>query len=186
MSSTYKGSDKRLQRLFSNEVEANPSGSVTSGRLNKLRIGNDIYKTSSNSLEDLTDVNISDPEDGEMLVYDSHMDAWVNAGGGRSLLYYSTSEAVAGTWYGGKTLYQQGFHVEPQSQVSSYAVDLPSGASECVKVEALVKTGGGYWMTAPCSDIECYYDGDDACVYVYSSSGILEAYVTLWYIHQSI
>lgn len=60
---------------------ANPTGTAT-GTLTKLGIGSDIYDIQggggASALADLTDVNISNPTDGQILQYDATSQKWVN------------------------------------------------------------------------------------------------------------
>lgn len=65
------------------DVEANPSGSATSGDLTKLKVGNEIYSIPSGSggsstLAGLNDTTITNPTDGQFLVYDGTNNVWVN------------------------------------------------------------------------------------------------------------
>lgn len=66
--------------MASDGVTANPQGTVT-GTLTKLGIGSDIYDIQgggASTLADLTDVNISNPTDGQILQYDATSQKWVN------------------------------------------------------------------------------------------------------------
>lgn len=87
-------------------------------------------------LEDLSDVDISNPSNGQVLTYDSNNQKWVNANasGGttvvanpsgsatdnllklqvgntiyNSALSYSTTEQVVGTWHDGREIYQKSY-----------------------------------------------------------------------------
>ena len=59
-------------------VIANPEGTATDD-LNKLQVGTTIYEISgAGELTELSDVNISSPQDGQILQYDSTSSKWVN------------------------------------------------------------------------------------------------------------
>lgn len=60
----------------------------------------------SSTLAGLTDVDISNPTNGQTLVYNATSGKWENGSGGAN---YSTTEHVVGTWIDGKTLYEKTF-----------------------------------------------------------------------------
>lgn len=62
----------------------------------------------SSTLADLTDVNLSNPSNNQVLVYDATNQEWVNANqsGGGNYHCYSTTEQVIGEWIDGKPLYE--------------------------------------------------------------------------------
>lgn len=63
----------------------------------------------SSTLADLTDVNLSNPSNNQVLVYDATNQEWVNANqsGGGNYHRYSTTEQVIGEWIDGKPLYEK-------------------------------------------------------------------------------
>lgn len=58
------------------------------------------------SLNELSDVTISNPTDGQILKYDDQNDLWVNEDLDTGI-NYSTTEQVIGTWIDGKPLYRK-------------------------------------------------------------------------------
>lgn len=57
----------------------------------------------ASSLVGLTDVDISSPSDGQVLVYDANSSKWKN--GGREI--YSETEQIVGTWIDSKPIYKK-------------------------------------------------------------------------------
>lgn len=63
----------------------------------------------ASALTDLTDVDLSNLSDGQIIKYDATNQKWVNddESGGLSELNYSTEEQKIGKWIDGKPLYQK-------------------------------------------------------------------------------
>lgn len=62
----------------------------------------------ASSLVGLTDVDISSPSDGQVLVYDANSSKWKNGG---VLHKYSTTEHIVGEWIDGKPIYERTFEL---------------------------------------------------------------------------
>lgn len=111
--------DKTTARIIEilNELNANKSPLLVAGSnitLTPLQDGTVRISASgggggSSTLADLTDVNLSNPSNNQVLVYDATNDEWVNANqsGGGSYHQYSTTEQVIGEWIDGKPLYEK-------------------------------------------------------------------------------
>lgn len=83
----------------------------------------------ASSLVGLTDVDISAPSDGQVLVYDSNSSKWKNGG---VLHKYSSVEHVVGVWTNNKPIYEVTFHINAlpdSSQIGQY-VEYPHGISD--------------------------------------------------------
>lgn len=78
----------------------------------------------ASALTDLSDVNVSNPSDGQVLKYDDATNKWVNANesGGGSGHTYSETEQVVGTWTDGKPLYEITVPITSFSYGSAFTV----------------------------------------------------------------
>ena len=67
----------------------------------------------ASALSDLTDVDLTNVADGQILKWDATNSKWVNANesGGGSGHTYSTTEQVIGTWIDGKPLYEKCYNI---------------------------------------------------------------------------
>ena len=78
----------------------------------------------ASALSGLTDVDISSPSDGQVLIYDGNSSKWKNGG---VLHKYSSVEHVVGVWTNNKPIYEITFHINAlpdSSQIGQY-VDYP-------------------------------------------------------------
>ena len=102
------------------------------------------------TLDDLGDVDMSTPEDGDVLVYDGETEAFVNAPASSltSELSYSTELRRVGTWIDGSNVYQitYDFNGIP----SPRTVDLPEKVKDIVNWYGAYKSkqsgNDGYWV----------------------------------------
>jgi hypothetical protein len=83
------------------DVEANPTGTPTD-TLNTIRIDENIYNMGG-SISNLSDVNITTPQQGQAIIYDNNK--WVNGSIIRDR--FSLNEHVVGTWVDGKNVYEK-------------------------------------------------------------------------------
>lgn len=92
-------------------------------------------------LEELTDVSLSNPSNGQVLKYNSTTSKWENAnesGGGsnESIVLarsnsFSTSEMLIGSWIDGKPLYQKTFTVQLSGTNASTLISIPNIDNLC-------------------------------------------------------
>lgn len=92
-------------------------------------------------LEELTDVSLSNPSNGQVLKYNSTTSKWENAnesGGGsnESIVLarsnsFSTSEMLIGSWIDGKPLYQKTFTVQLSGTDASTLISIPNIDNLC-------------------------------------------------------
>lgn len=79
----------------------------------------------ASALSGLTDVDLTNIADGQILKWDATNSKWVNANesSGSSGHTYSTTEQVVGTWIDGKTLYEitvsRGFSANEEYQIAT-------------------------------------------------------------------
>lgn len=109
---------KSLDVVRENLPEANPTGEATA-TATTLKLNGTIYNLGggggASALSELTDVELTDLADGEILKYDATEDKWVNAedggSGGGSVValptLYSTKEKMVGLWTDNRPLYQK-------------------------------------------------------------------------------
>ena len=69
----------------------------------------------ASSLVGLTDVDISAPSDGQVLVYDANSSKWKNGG---VLHEYTATEKIVGTWFG-KPLYEKVITIPNDVQIDN-------------------------------------------------------------------
>ena len=74
----------------------------------------------ASALSDLTDVDLTNIADGQILKWDATNSKWVNANesGGGSGHTYSTTEQVVGTWIDGKNIYEITYNFSSAISVS--------------------------------------------------------------------
>ena len=83
----------------------------------------------ASSLVGLTDVDISSPSDGQVLVYDANSSKWKNGG---VLHKYSSVEHVVGIWTNNKPIYEVTVHINalPDSTQIGFYVDYPHNIAD--------------------------------------------------------
>lgn len=97
---------KSYKEVTQSEYDALPQSKLTDGVLYCIKDagGGD----GASSLEELDDVNISTPINGQVLSYDSTNDKWINttpSGGGGSWNYSTTKVDTGQKWIDGRTIY---------------------------------------------------------------------------------
>lgn len=95
----------------------------------------------SSALADLTDVNLLNPSDGDMLIYDGQNNKWVNISGGEYFHVYSTTEKRVGTWVDGSPIYERTFLLQETnvkingSSFLSISIPFSNGTNYIIKHE---------------------------------------------------
>lgn len=83
----------------------------------------------ANELDDLDDVSITNPTDGQAILYDSQNDIWYNGnvGGGSGGIDYSTTEIDTGDTWDGKPIYAKMFKGTTGNSADSISVGTING-----------------------------------------------------------
>lgn len=86
-------------------------------------------------------IDITQPQDGQLLMYDATAGRWVNGGH-----KYSTDERIVGTWIDGKPIYEKtisNINISVTSTTKTYTIqDLSSISIEnLINIEGIVKVG---------------------------------------------
>ena len=91
----------------------------------------------SSTLAELTDVNLSNPSDNQVLVYDATNQEWVNANqsGGGNYHQYSTTEQVIGEWIDGKPIYEITIDCGTLPNATSSPITTPSNIKYITRYE---------------------------------------------------
>ena len=151
-------------------VEANPSGTATD-TMTKIAVDGTIYEfNAASAVSDLTDVELTNLADGEILKYDATSQKWLNAvesgGGGGSLLIqnaqiYSLDEKQVGVWIDNKPLYQKCLPFNNQNS-TMLNIDVSAlNIDKCVQISAYVNATG--------YDARDYYDNSSDKLNAYFS-----------------
>lgn len=140
----------------------------------KLRTNNS-GSGGASSLSDLTDVDLTNIADGQILKWDATNSKWVNTNESGGLGHtYSTTEQVVGTWTDGRPVYEKTFELMPTS--SGYYIDVTS-----LNIDFVVSLIGGVdqtsgnkvpipYATASSDYALCYVNGGTKLMAVFAGS----------------
>ena len=148
----------------------------------------------SSSLVGLTDVDITAPSDGQVLVYDSNSSKWKNGG---VLHKYSSVEHVVGVWTNNKPIYEVTVHINAlpdSSQIGQY-VSYPHGISdidEIIDYEGLIRFSNGTSLKfvrlgfnvngfSPSASIDSYCNPANIRIMCGSDRSSTSADYTIWF-----
>lgn len=131
-------------------VEANPSGTATD-TMTKIAVDGTIYDfNAASAVSELTDVELTNPADGEILKYDATSQKWLNAVesgcGGNALILdaqiYSEDEKQVGVWLDGKPLYQKTWKLTTEVLLNNQGITI--SAIDTSGMETLVEGCASY------------------------------------------
>lgn len=139
----------------------------------------------ASSLNELSDVTISNPTDGQILKYDDQNDIWVNEDLNTGI-NYSTTEQVIGTWIDGKPLYQKTIATGslPASGTTTVALNI-SDIDNIIRYEGFASDGTNFVnlplvSITPSAIIDLYCDRTNMHIYA-SNRSAYSGYVTIQY-----
>ena len=103
----------------------------------------------ASALSDLTDVDLTNIADGQILKWDATNSKWVNANesGGGSGHTYSETEHQIGTWIDGKPVYEKVYIITSVTTNTNYKIaDFPTNMNEIIKLEAILKQSSNTYV----------------------------------------
>lgn len=151
-SSSINNSDSSISRPFVDTRTVNMNGSVQTDNYQQTD-----YKTSrptntsvtyiiayQNAYIDLAldgfPIDITQPQDGQLLMYDATAGRWVNGGH-----KYSTDEHIVGTWIDGKPVYEKTYHIASFNAntigINDCIIDNDFGSNNLIKADGFFVEG---------------------------------------------
>ena len=148
----------------------------------------DLISVYSN-LNALSDVDISNPTNNQVLVYNATTKKWENgtiaSGGGHT---YSTSEQIVGEWIDGSTIYEQTIYVDSFPNNTSKNLTTPANIDLLIDSFGFMKSTlqTGYFRTLPfaaggTNDVRIDLNGGTLRVVTFSDWSSYEGYLTIRY-----
>lgn len=152
----------------------------------------DLISVYSN-LNALSDVDISNPTNNQVLVYNATTKKWENgtiaSGGGHN---YSTSEQIVGEWIDGSTIYEQTIYVDSFPNNTSKNLTTPANIDLLIDSFGFMKnkTQTGYMRTLPfaaggTNDVRIDLNGGTLRAVTFSDWSGYDGYLTIRYTKSS-
>ena len=148
----------------------------------------DLISVYSN-LNALSDVDISNPTNNQVLIYNATTKKWENgtiaSGGGHT---YSTSEQIVGEWIDGSTIYEQTIYVDSFPNNTSKDLTTPANLNLLIDSFGFMKSKlqTGYFRTLPfaaggTNDVRIDLNGGTLRAVTFSDWSSYDGYITIRY-----